>query len=688
MAIGFIVGTAFTVSAEIPYTSYTYWSDVGDKNKEVYNRPMFKTETVFGSKDIGVNDFTYLNDICTDKNGNIYLLDSTSRIVVLDNKYNYLYEIGLIDGNEKYDNATSVYVHGDNTIYICDTEGKRVLHTDLTGNLLEVIGLPETPLIPEDFDFRPTSIAVDLKGCMYILSDGSYYGALLYDENKTFMGFYGANTVTSGIVGVLTNIKNRVFPNNTKKGNSVRKVPYCFVDIKTDFEGFVYTCNGSTERWGSKGQIRKLSPGTGRNILNSEDVNFVDSEVNSEYSNGAFATQDIMNIEINNEGYVFALESTFGKVFLFDEKNRMLTSFGGGMHSGTQTGSFVNVSGMALLDNGERVLVSDKTNKKVTVFTINAYGKEVLRLDTLTLSGEYEEAKAGWEELLKQDNCFQPAYSGIAHAYLYDGDYKTAMKYAKMGYDRETYALAFENYRNDFINKNFTLIFSVALIIIVGAIVVLAISLRKKITVIKNAKIKLLFSTLIHPSNVFTEVKEKGQGSLLISVIMTLLFYLSVILQTLKGGFLFTEYDPENFNSLWILARSVGLVILWIVANWMVCTLLGGRGKLREITVVTCYSLIPLVIKNFISLILTNLLLPSETGFLAILNALAIIYFVLLMICGLLKIHDFSFGRLILTSILSVIGVAIIFFLMIMIVMLFQQTYGFFATVISELLIL
>ena len=134
------------------------------------------------------------------------------------------------------------------------------------------------------------------------------------------------------------------------------------------------------------------------------------------------------------------------------------------------------------------------------------------------------------------------------------------------------------------------------------------------------------------------------------------------------------------------LARTLGLAVLWIVSDWMVCTIMGGKGRLREIAVVTCYSLLPIIIEKFISLILTNVLLPSETGFLAILDTAAVIYFVLLMICGLLKIHDFSFGRMVSTSLLSILGVGIIFFLLIMIAMLFQQTYGFIATVISELL--
>lgn len=678
----------FTTAAEVPYTSYTYWSTLDNQRTEVYNRPMLSTETVLNAKKIGIKEFTSLNDICTDKSGNIYILDGASRIVVLNDKYELLYEIGNISGTEKYDDARSVYVAEDNSLYICDTEGGRVLHTDLNGKLLEIIGSPESQLIPDDFKFRPTYVAVDAKGCMYILSDGSYYGALLFDENKNFLGFYGANTVTSGISGVLTNIKNRVFPNNTKKGNTARRIPYCFVDIKTDSEGFVYTCNGSTEKWGSTGQIRKLSPGTGKNILDSDGINFVDAEINTEYSNGAFSKQDIMNIEINGDGFIFALESTFGKVFLYDSECRMLTAFGGGMHEGTQNGTFVNVSGMALLDDGDRVLVSDKTNNNITVFYLNDYGKKVLKADILTISGEYEEAESNWKEILKLDNCNQAAYSGLAYAAMYGGDSKTAMEYAKTGYDNQAYALAFESYRNDYINSHFVLIFTLTAVLIIGIIVVLAVSMRKKTVIIKNQKLKLLLGTMVHPVNTFAEVKEKQQGSLLISASMLLLFYLSVILNTLESGFLFSKYDPENFNSIWILARTVGLVVLWIVADWMVCTIMSGKGKLREIAVVTCYSLLPIVIKNFLSLILTNVLLPSEAGFLTILDAVAIIYFVLLMILGLIKIHDFGFGRMLLTSILSILGVAIIFFLIIMIVMLFQQTYGFIATVISELLTL
>ncbi len=52
------------------------------------------------------------------------------------------------------------------------------------------------------------------------------------------------------------------------------------------------------------------------------------------------------------------------------------------------------------------------------------------------MKGKYAEAKAGWQKVLKEDNCIQAAYSGMANAFIDEGNYKEAMKYAKAGYDR------------------------------------------------------------------------------------------------------------------------------------------------------------------------------------------------------------------------------------------------------------
>lgn len=672
-------------SAAVPYESYTHWSDVGAERKDVYNRAMYEPIMALDADSLGVESFNEIKSIFVDNKGYIYILDSKSRITVLDENLKPLKEIGAIDG-ESYDDAESVYVHTDNTLYICDTLSKRILHISEQGGLIEIINKPESVLIPDDFDFRPMRTVIDSQGYMYVLSDGSYYGALLYSPEKKFLGFYGANTVTSSISGVLTNIKNRIFPNNEKKGNTARNLPYCFNDITIDDRDFIYTSNGYTDEFDRVGQIRKLGPGTGNNILNSDEINFVDTNVNTVYNNGAMEKQDIMDIEVDADGFLYALESAYGRIYLYDSECRLLTAFGGGMGDGKTLGTFTKVTDMALIQNGSQLLVADGVTNRITVFGLTDFGKKAKELIGLTLSGRYDEIGDGWKELLKDDNNFQPAYSGLARVSLNNGDYEDAMKYARMGYDRDTYAVAFEYVRKDFLNDNFAWIFAVVVVFIAALSAFLIVSSRKKVTLIKNKNVSQMMTVLIHPSNVFTDIKEKGQGSVILCAVTLVLYYIVTVLQTLAGGFLFSVYDAESFNSLWVLVRSVGLVILWIAANWLVCTLLGGKGKLKEIIIVTCYSLWPLIIEKLIRIVMTNVLIPAEASFLSILDTVAIIYFLLLMIIGLLKIHDFSMTRLVATSAVSVIGVAAIIFLGIMIIMLLQQFFAFLATFVTEIM--
>ena len=676
-----------TVNAEVPYDSYTYWLNVGEQDKAVYNRPMYSADFNIDVSDLGIADFSKINDITVDKSGNLYILDKDSRVVVLDANYKLIREFGLIDGTESYEDAKGIYIAKDNTVYICDTEGHRILHINTDGSLIKKITLPKSNLIPDDFDFRPTNMAIDEYGYTYILSDGSYYGALLYDTDMEFLGFYGANTVTATIGSVFSNIKNRIFPNNTKKGNSTKRLPFCFVDLALDDQGFIYTSTGYTDT-SRKGQVRKLGPGLGNNILGSDEISFVDTQINTSYNDGAVAKQDIFDIEVDNNGFVYGLESAFGKVFVYDSSCRIMSVFGGGMGFGSQVGNFVTVSALAIKNNGDEVLVSDGATNKITVFKITDFGRRVKELVVLTIKGDYEGSKAGWEEIIRLDNNFQPAYGALARVYINEGNYDKALDLAKKGYDRETYAIAFEYKRSDIINDYFFVIFIAILVLVVVLIAFLVISTRKKIKFIRNKELSLMFSVLTHPSNSFTDIKEKKQGSVLLCAISVLVFYIVTILQTLKGGFLFTVYDAASFNSLWLFVKTVGLVGLWILANWMVCTLLQGKGRFKEIAIVTCYSLLPLIIEKAIRLILTNVLLPTEASFLNILDTIAILYFLILIIIGLIKIHDFSMGRLIGTSVLSLAGVAAIVFLVITIVILVQQFGGFIVTVVTEILTL
>lgn len=671
---------------EIPYDTYTYWYDVSStEDKVVSCSPMYQLKTVISADTLGVDLFETVDDVFVDDNGNVYILDgSASKLVVTDKDYKVKNVVTSINKNGEelnFSGAKSVYVCG-NIIYICDTENARVVLINENGEFVDELLLSDSPIIPDDFNFRPIKVAVDNQGYVYILSDGSYYGALLYDSEKNFVSFYGANTVTSGVLDAIAGAFQRMFVNNKKKAATARNLPFTFSDICVDSNGFVYTTTGYTEQL-QKGQIKKLSPGDGSNILNSDDVNFTDADVNVTLNLGKTFNQSLIGIDVDDYGFIYALDASYGRIFIYDEKSILLSAFGGGMKEGKQDGTFVTPSGISVF--GNEIYVSDSKKQTVTVFEETEFGALVKKARRLNLQGDHLAAEEMWNTVLSMDKNCQLAYSGIALARLAANDYDNALKFSKQGYDRETYALAFAQVRNEWLNNNFWLI--AVLFILLTAITLFAIiyKKRKKIIFVKNQKIKMLLSASIHPIQTFGDIQSKKLGSWKICIVLALGYYVVSVLRVLLGGFAFTMYDAETFNSLVVFVRSTGLILLWIIVNWSVSTLFAGKGKIKDIAVVTCYSLIPLIVGEIVQIVFTNVLTPEESAFISIFYTVMILYTLLLIMVGTIVIHEFDMKKFVLTTLLTLLGIAIVIFLIIMVFLLIQQLGTFLISVYTEL---
>lgn len=669
---------------ETPYESYTYWEDFGSASKTpVYSKPMYKVDRVITAETLGVDDIVKLTDICLDENRMVYILDSgTAKIYILNDKYELQRVIEITnDATEKIElkDASGIFVTGDN-IYIADTGNGRVIVTDLNGVVKETILRPESRLVPDSFNFRPIKIVVDSKDYIYIACDGSHYGALVFSPEMEFLGFYGANTVKATAADVLKNIFNKFFSNDIKKGSSVLALPYQFNDMVLGPQDFIYTATGTTGSSQQTAQINVMNPG-GKNILENENYNFADTKI-GKYGK-TYYVQDIACLDVDADGFIYALDRTYGRVFWYDEECNLLSVFGGGMGEGIQKGTFRLANCIAL--SGSDVLVGDTLKNSVTVFTVTEYGQSVRTAQLMTLDDEFESAQAAWLDVLKEDTNNQLAYKGLAVAKYSAGDFEDAIYYSKLGSDRETYGKAFSKIRQDFFEKWFGFIFFGVIVLAIAIIYFIYIKNKKGIRLIKNERIYTMFSTIAHPFEAFRKIKEKNQGSLIIAMTILGLYYIVEATSDILKGFSFNTFNASTYNSFYVFLRTVGLVVLWSLSNWLVCVLLGGIGKLKEIFIVTCYSLLPLVFVNALDIILSNILVPDEYVFMEILKVFCLIYTAFVLMVAIIKIHDFNFGRFLGTTFLSIISMLIIVFLLFLIFLLAQQVYGWFYTLFVEI---
>lgn len=634
-------------------------------------------------------------DICTDKDGKIYVLcaqDGKSEIVVINTDYTYYTTIKVLDDSQQEVNfagAKGLYVDKSLNIYIADTSNARVIKTDNNGTIIDVLKQPKSNLIPEDFIYQPVKIGIDNKGYMYILSLGCYYGALSYSPEGEFIGFYGANTVNATVLNTLQFIWDKLTGNDVKRSKSQKTLPYSFVDFCFDSDGYLITCTGKTGSWDNgKGQIQKLSS-NGANILynrsiagdasSSTSFNFLEDEVI--YINGDRMYQDIVSIDSKN-GYIFALDTTYGIVYVYDNECNLLNGFGGGAGKGEKLGNFSKAVSLVL--HGDNVLVADADRGTITVFEPTKYGKLLLSAQSLYIKGDYEQARGQWEQILSLNRDNQFAYRALSTVYYSEGNYEKAMEYSKAGLDYKTYDLAYQEVLKQKTAQNFALIL-VAIILLVSAIVYIFILKRKRnLVIIKNEKFKVFIGSIFHPFDSFSAIKYNGQGSLKIATVSVCAFFVSFVVKSTLSEFRFDT--TSNQYNIWLtLLTTVGVFTLWVVSNWLICSLFSGKGKLSEVYIASAYTLLPLTLINFVQTILTYVVPFSSAGIITTFGTIAWIYFIFLLCVAMMAIHEYDFFKFVSTTLGVLFLMIFIIFVIVFIVVMLTLMYKFVSNIFEEL---
>ncbi len=668
-------------------TSFTHWETAG-KRLTVPAKDMYRPIMSFDGFDLGLEDpLEGITDIFCTEDGTTYVLcGEDSRLYKLNKDYTLDKEILVTDadGNEvDYTGALGVYVEGE-TIYLCNTAYNIIHIMGQDGVVTQEITKPESDIIPENLLLQPMELARDADNNLYVLSQTSFYGALVFDEELNFTGFYGANTVQSTVLDFFGYLWDRLTTTDAKRQKSMRTLPMQFVSMTADKDGFIYTTTDT-----STGQIRMLSPG-GSNILKSRGLNgdaedatsynFKEEDTIIKYSGPM--NQKLSVIAVNDNGYIFALDRVYGFIYVYDSDCNLLSAFGGGVEQGSERGMFSMATAMAL--NGDHVIIGDAKTDRVTVFEITDYGKMVQEAQLMYLAGDYAESKPLWEEVLAQDSNSRLAYRGLGKAYYALGDYEKSLEYAEIAYDYVTYDQAYRQVRNANIAKNFVWIFVGIVVVAALAIAFLIFMKKRDKSLFGNIKVRTLMNTMVHPFQTFNDVKYKGYGSLPVAIVIIALFAFTSILRITGSSFLFRTVDVYNYNSLFSLATTAGLLILWILANWLACTLMEGKGRMDEIAIVTAYSMVPMILYNLLYTVISYGLSYEDAAILNGLSTVMLIYTGFLLIVAIMTVHEYTFGKFLLSTLVSVFFMILIVFVIFMMVILMQQLWNFIDSLYTE----
>ena len=190
----------------------------------------------------------------------------------------------------------------------------------------------------------------------------------------------------------------------------------------------------------------------------------------------------------------------------------------------------------------------------------------------------------------------------------------------------------------------------------------------------------------IHPFDAFFEIRFRNQGSMLIATLLLVAFAVLNCLKFQYTGFVMNMNNIEEMDALSLFVSVISVVVLFTVSNWTVTTLFNGKGKMKDIFIVLCYSLTVLIIGDAVVTFASNFVATEEVMILTSIQMVCYVYFAFLVVAGLTTIHEYGFGGSIMSIIMSVVAAAIILFIGILVFTMLERMISFFSSVAEELM--
>ena len=196
--------------------------------------------------------------------------------------------------------------------------------------------------------------------------------------------------------------------------------------------------------------------------------------------------------------------------------------------------------------------------------------------------------------------------------------------------------------------------------------------------------LKYGFHVIFHPFDGFWDLKKERRGSVAASLTFVALTIFMLVVQKQNTAFLFNKNRLETIDVM-VDIISVGLMcILWCISNWCLTSLMDGEGKMRDIIIFTGYSLIPLWLIQFPLVGMSHLITVEEGTFYYVFETISFIWTGALLLFGMMVTHQYSVKKTIFTTILTIIGMAILLFIGLLFFSVIQQIVSFVVPIYKE----
>lgn len=189
----------------------------------------------------------------------------------------------------------------------------------------------------------------------------------------------------------------------------------------------------------------------------------------------------------------------------------------------------------------------------------------------------------------------------------------------------------------------------------------------------------------MHPFDCSYDIRFKGKGNTIFTIIILAVLFLTSIYQRQKTGYIFNNNKLSELNVILQFVSVMLPFVLFVVSNWIVAILMNGTGRFRDIWIYGAYCCVPFILGNIVSVWLSNILVREEP-FGGYVQIVGVAWSLVILFIGLMIMHEYGFTQNVFSCICTVFIMFILLFLIMLVGNLASDLYSFVMTIAKELI--
>ncbi|MBR6897048.1 MAG: hypothetical protein IKN24_02650 [Lachnospiraceae bacterium] len=650
-----------SVSADAPYKTYTL-DGYGNVTETQTAYLPYETITKIGEETLKApSDFTLLED------GSMYILDSGHKSVVVADK-----DGGLVAtfGEGILKNPRGIYVTGDRICYVADRDAKSIFVFDAGGNRIKTYTRPEAAMYGETQDFLPIKIVVNEYGTMYVVCESNTNGIVQISpaQGGTFLGYFGTNATNAG----LWNIIWRSILTDAQRAKMVGNIPATPDNMAIDAKGLIYTVT----RGEGNDSLKRLNI-AGVNLMKPETYDQVPAA-----------------IAVGNHDNAFVV-SQMGYIYEYNNDGDLLFVFGGSDDGQQRIGLSAKVEAIQV-GTDDKIYVLDSDKAQIQVYEPTEFTNHLHDALYLFSKGRYEESKEPLSQVLRMNNLFDYANMAMGRALYKEGDYKGALRYAKLAKDADGYSDAFWEIRNVWLQKNLAAIIIAAVVLFVLIKIIKIADKRKHIldkprnalrsfgNIKRVAELRYIFRFMRHPIDGCYMIKYQNAVSVGSANIILAICMLFFIINKYFCGFLMKGVREGQFDIVSDIGTILVVLLLLVVCTYLMCTINDGEGRLKAIYITTIYSAGPYLALLPLVYAMSHVVTFNEVFFIELTFFIMGVWIAVLVFVSIMEVNGFTVKKTFQIIGLTAFTALIACLLAFIIYVLWSQVFDFVSSLFGE----